>query len=104
VELNSVENLTPAHFKQVLTYLRLLNLPLGLLMNFGAGRCMRSCSWITTTNCWSRKWGEMAEGHGDWGRDGTLAVATRYLGWRLAEVVRQVRGLKYAAVAPGGGR
>ncbi len=36
VEIKSVENLTPVHGKQVLTYLRLLNLPLGLLMNFGA--------------------------------------------------------------------
>lgn len=35
VELKSVENLLPVHGKQVLTYLRLLNLPLGLLINFG---------------------------------------------------------------------
>ncbi|MFA7233945.1 MAG: GxxExxY protein [Terrimicrobiaceae bacterium] len=36
IELKSVENLAPVHSKQVLTYLRLLNLPLGLLINFGA--------------------------------------------------------------------
>lgn len=36
VELKSVETLAPAHSKQVLTYLRLMNLPLGLLINFGA--------------------------------------------------------------------
>lgn len=36
VELKSVENLAPVHPKQVLTYLRLLNLPVGLLLNFGA--------------------------------------------------------------------
>ena len=36
IELKSVENLAPVHSKQVITYLRLLNLPLGLLMNFGA--------------------------------------------------------------------
>lgn len=36
LELKSVENLAPVHSKQVLTYLRLLNLPLGLLINFGA--------------------------------------------------------------------
>ena len=36
VELKSVEKLAPVHSKQVLTYLRLLNLPLGLLINFGA--------------------------------------------------------------------
>jgi iron complex transport system substrate-binding protein len=35
VEIKSVENLIPVHGKQVLTYLRLLDLPLGLLMNFG---------------------------------------------------------------------
>lgn len=35
VELKSVEKLTAVHFKQLLTYLRLLNLPLGLLINFG---------------------------------------------------------------------
>lgn len=36
VELKSVEDLTPVHGKQTLTYLRLLKLPLGLLINFGA--------------------------------------------------------------------
>ena len=36
VELKSVENLSPVHSKQVLTYLRLLGMPLGLLVNFGA--------------------------------------------------------------------
>jgi iron complex transport system substrate-binding protein len=36
VELKSVEKLAPVHGKQVLTYLRLLNLPVGLLINFGA--------------------------------------------------------------------
>ena len=36
VELKSVENAAPVHLKQLLTYLRLLNLPLGLLINFGA--------------------------------------------------------------------
>ena len=36
VELKSVEKLAPVHGKQVLTYLRLMNLPVGLLINFGA--------------------------------------------------------------------
>jgi GxxExxY protein len=36
VELKSIETLLPIHSKVVLTYLRLLNLPLGLLLNFGA--------------------------------------------------------------------
>jgi len=34
VELKSVEVLAEVHFKQVLTYLRLTNLKLGLLINF----------------------------------------------------------------------
>ena len=36
IELKSTERAAPVHGKQVLTYLRLMNLPLGLLMNFGA--------------------------------------------------------------------
>lgn len=36
VELKSVERLSSIHAKQLLTYLRVLNLPLGLLINFGA--------------------------------------------------------------------
>jgi len=36
VELKSVENIHPVHPKQLLTYLRLMDLPLGLLINFGA--------------------------------------------------------------------
>ena len=36
IELKSVENVKPVHVKQVLTYLRLANLSIGLLMNFGA--------------------------------------------------------------------
>lgn len=35
IEIKSVERLVPIHTKQVLTYLRLMRLPLGLLMNFG---------------------------------------------------------------------
>ena len=35
VELKSVEVIAPVHKKQVLTYLRLTNLKLGLLINFG---------------------------------------------------------------------
>jgi iron complex transport system substrate-binding protein len=36
IELKSTESFAPVHGKQVLTYLRLIDLPLGLLMNFGA--------------------------------------------------------------------
>ena len=35
VEIKSVEKLHPVHAKQVLTYLRLLHMPVGLLINFG---------------------------------------------------------------------
>ena len=35
VELKSVETYSPVHAKQVITYLRLMRLPLGLLINFG---------------------------------------------------------------------
>lgn len=36
IELKSVENISPAHKKQLLTYLRLTGLKLGYLLNFGA--------------------------------------------------------------------
>ena len=35
IELKSTEQHAPVHAKQLLTYLRLLKLPLGLLINFG---------------------------------------------------------------------
>ena len=35
VELKSTERNAPVHAKQLLSYLRLMRLPLGLLMNFG---------------------------------------------------------------------
>ena len=35
IELKSTEKHAPVHAKQLLTYLRLMHLPLGLLMNFG---------------------------------------------------------------------
>lgn len=36
IEVKSVERLAPVHTKQLLTYLRLMDQPIGLLMNFGA--------------------------------------------------------------------
>jgi hypothetical protein len=44
-------------------------------------------------------WQQMQDRHGDWGRDGTMYVAVRYGGYRLAEVVRALAGLKYQAAA-----
>lgn len=44
IELKSLERLAPVHWKQLLTYLRLMNRPLGLLINFGAlsfGNCIK---------------------------------------------------------------
>ena len=34
IELKSIEVLAPVHYKQLLTYLKLTNLKLGLLINF----------------------------------------------------------------------
>jgi GxxExxY protein len=36
IELKATEKFAPVHAKQVITYLKLMNLPLGLLLNFGA--------------------------------------------------------------------
>ena len=36
VEVKSLEHVVPVHKKQLLTYLRLMNLRVGLLLNFGA--------------------------------------------------------------------
>lgn len=41
VELKSTDRLQPIHTRQLLTYLRLLDLPVGLLLNFG-GETMKS--------------------------------------------------------------
>lgn len=46
IELKSVEQLLPVHSKQVLTYLRLLKLPLGLMINFGAATVKEDCKRI----------------------------------------------------------
>ena len=50
VELKSVEKLTPVHPKQLLTYLRLLHLPLGLLINFGAPTFKEGCKRIVNNH------------------------------------------------------
>jgi GxxExxY protein len=34
IEIKSIETVAPVHFKQLLTYLRLTNMKLGLLINF----------------------------------------------------------------------
>lgn len=50
IELKSVENLLPVHSKQVLTYLRLLKLPLGFLINFGTPAFKDGCKWIVNNH------------------------------------------------------
>ena len=50
LEIKSVENLAPVHIKQVLTYLRLMNQPLGLLINFGSDRFSGSVKRITNNH------------------------------------------------------
>lgn len=35
IEVKSIEKLGPMHISQTLTYIRLMNLPIGLLLNFG---------------------------------------------------------------------
>jgi len=40
-------------------------------------------------------------GHGDWGRDGIMSVAVRFLRYRLVEVVRLIKGLRYATEVHG---
>lgn len=50
LEIKSVENLAPVHIKQVVTYLRLINQPLGLLINFGSDRFSGSVKRITNNH------------------------------------------------------
>jgi GxxExxY protein len=49
VELKSVENVAPVHKKQTLTYVRLANKRLGLLLNFGAARMVDGITRVA--NC-----------------------------------------------------
>jgi GxxExxY protein len=46
VELKSVEVVAPVHKKQLLTYLRLADKKLGLLINFGAAKIKNGISRI----------------------------------------------------------
>ena len=44
-----MEKLAPVYSKQVLTYLRLMNLPVGLLINFGAATLKEDLHRIVDT-------------------------------------------------------
>jgi GxxExxY protein len=46
IELKSTETVASVHLKQVQTYLRLMGLPLGFLMNFGAATFQSGCKRI----------------------------------------------------------
>ncbi len=50
VELKSVELLAAVHFKQLLTYLRLMHLPLGLLINFGSATFKEGCRRVVNNH------------------------------------------------------
>lgn len=50
IELKSVEKTLPVHAKQLLTYLRLLHLPLGLLINFGASTFKEGCQRVVNNH------------------------------------------------------
>ena len=46
-----------------------------------------------------QRWSEALVAHGNWIRDAVLFTAVRHLGHRLAEVYREIPGLKYPAAA-----
>lgn len=50
VELKSIEKLGPIHLKQTLTYIRLMNLPIGLLLNFGSDTFKQGIRRITNNH------------------------------------------------------
>ncbi|HEX8469358.1 MAG TPA: GxxExxY protein [Allosphingosinicella sp.] len=54
IEVKSVDRVVPVHGKQLLTYLRLLNLPLGLLMNFGGATFREGVKRVSTSTPTSR--------------------------------------------------
>ena len=50
IELKSIEKLGPIHLKQTLTYIRLMNLPIGLLLNFGSETFKQGTRRITNNH------------------------------------------------------
>lgn len=50
IELESIERLGPIHLKQTLTYIRLMNLPIGLLLNFGSETFKQGIRRITNNH------------------------------------------------------
>lgn len=79
VELKSVEQTAPVHKKQLLTYLRLMDCRLGLLINFGAelikGRNLASSQRFGTIGKGSRKGAKARRNHGNQQSQNLCAVA-----------------------------
>ncbi len=50
IELKSMDKLGPIHVKQTLTYIRLMNLPIGLLLNFGSDLFKQGIRRITNNH------------------------------------------------------
>jgi GxxExxY protein len=50
IELKSIDRLGPIHLKQTLTYIRLMNLPTGLLLNFGSDLFKQGIRRITNNH------------------------------------------------------
>jgi REP element-mobilizing transposase RayT len=63
------------------------------------GDVVRKCEALR-----GRPWGEWAGSYGDWSRDAAVHVAVRYGGMRLAEVVKELPGIRYQALAQGARR
>jgi REP element-mobilizing transposase RayT len=68
-----------------------------------ARRMRRRVSWQDVVGATERvlgePWAESSQRHRDWSRDAAMYVAVRHGGLRLAEVVRELEGLRYQAAA-----
>jgi len=51
IELKSIEKILPVHVKQLLTYLRLANKPLGLLINFNENLLKDGITRLANNSC-----------------------------------------------------
>jgi GxxExxY protein len=65
VEVKCVEALAPVHRAQLLTYMRLMNKPAGLLINFNVARLMDGVQRVLNTYSQARRSTEKTVQHGD---------------------------------------
>lgn len=49
VEIKATDRASPVHARQLLTYLRVMQLPIGLVVNFGMPRMIDGITRVTTT-------------------------------------------------------